>query len=719
MLPTPRNRHDFWFSKRHETLMVMARKAQEITVEGRRIAVTNLDKELYPGGHYTKGEIINYYVRVAPFLLPHIKDRPVTLKRFPNGVSGEFFYEKDAPSFTPDWVQTFPVPRRTGRGGQIQYILINDLPTLVWSANLANLEIHPFLHRVPNIDRPTMIVFDLDPGEGADVVTCARVAIISRDLLQELGLKSFAKVSGSKGIQLYVPLNTPTSYSETGPFAKAIAEMLEQRNPDLVLSDMSKSRRRNKVFVDWSQNSDFKTTISVYSLRAKTAVPYVSLPVGWDELQKAIDADDAKSLYFTPGAALERLEKVGDLFEPVLKLKQRLPDLAGKSAGKRQRTPPLDRYSEKRDFSKTKEPAPSPVARSRQGSRRRFVIQKHAASHLHYDFRLEMHDVLKSWAVPKGPPYALNEKRLAMPTEDHPIEYLNFEGIIPKGQYGGGTVMVWDIGTYELIEGNYYKGYLHFTLEGKKLKGEWTLVKERDQTKWFLIKVGHGMRAMSAKRDDSSAVTNRSMAEIAKDRDTAWHSNRGPQPEIEGLPDAEMKVVEPMRAKPVAKLPDGSKWRYEVRLDGARTLAYRDGKGVMLRSEDEKNITRRFQQIADALRFLPQGTILDGEIVSLDGEGKPAPTRKKGHLYYYVFDLPAYRGKDLTGLSFRDRREILEKFALADIEDPIRVSGVFDTAPEDLIRVARQMGLNGIVGKNTESPYEFGRQTGAWVETRL
>src|SRR5262245_2365898 len=220
----------------------MARKAQEITVDGRRIAVTNLDKELYPGGHYTKGEIINYYVRVAPFLLPHIKDRPVTLKRFPNGVSGEFFYEKDAPSFTPDWVQTFPVPRRTGPGGEIQYILINDLPTLVWSANLANLEIHPFLHRVPDIDRPTMIVFDLDPGEGADVVTCARVAIISRDLLREFGLKSFAKVSGSKGIQLYVPLNTPTSYSETGPFAKAIAELLEQRNPDLVLSDMSKSR---------------------------------------------------------------------------------------------------------------------------------------------------------------------------------------------------------------------------------------------------------------------------------------------------------------------------------------------------------------------------------------------------------------------------------------------------------------------------------------------
>src|SRR5262245_42360885 len=167
----------------------MASKAQEITVDGRRIAVTNLDKELYTGGNYTKGEIINYYVRVAPFLLPHIKDRPVTLKRFPNGVSGEFFYEKDAPSFTPDWVQTFPVPRRTGRGGRIRYILLNDLATLVWSANLANLEIHPFLHRVPDIDRPTMIVFDLDPGEGADVVTCARVAIISRVMLTDLGLK--------------------------------------------------------------------------------------------------------------------------------------------------------------------------------------------------------------------------------------------------------------------------------------------------------------------------------------------------------------------------------------------------------------------------------------------------------------------------------------------------------------------------------------------------
>ena len=700
----------------------MARKGQEITVEGRSIEVTNLDKELYPGGHYTKGEIINFYVRVAPFLLPHIKDRPVTLKRFPNGVSGEFFYEKDAPSFTPKWVQTFQVPRRTGRGGEIRYILINDLPTLVWSANLANLEIHPFLHRVPDIDRPTMIVFDLDPGEGADVVTCARVAIISRELLKSLGLKSFAKVSGSKGIQLYVPLNTPTSYAETQPFAKAIAELLSERNPDLILSDMSKSRRRNKVFVDWSQNSDFKTTISVYSLRAKTAVPYVSLPVSWEELQQAIDADDAKRLYYTPGAALERLEKVGDLFGPVLKLKQRLPDVTGKTdktgkTNKKQQPSSLTRYSEKRDFSKTQEPAPAPVARSRQGSRRRFVIQKHAASHLHYDFRLEMHDVLKSWAVPKGPPYALNEKRLAMPTEDHPIDYLTFEGIIPKGQYGGGTVMVWDIGTYELIEGNYYKGYLHFTLDGKKLKGEFTLVKERDQSKWFLIKVAQAMRPISAKRDDSSAVTNRTMAEIAKDRDAAWHSNRGPQPQIEDLPDMEMAVVKPMRAKTVPKLPEGSKWRYEVRLDGKRTLAYRNDKGMVLRSEDGTNVTRRFQTIANALRFLPEGTIADGEIVSMDAEGRPA-SGKKAHLYYYVFDLPAYRGKDLTGLPFSERRNILEKFALADIEDPIRISGIFDVAPQDLIRVAREMGLQGIVGKNVDSPYEVGRHTGAWVEAK-
>jgi len=470
----------------------MPKKTQSVEIEGHKIAVSNLDKVLYPATRFTKGQVIDYYVRASKYLLPHLKDRPVTLKRFPDGVRGEFFYEKNAPSYTPEWIERFAVPSKT-RGSDIHYILINNLPTLVWLANTANLEIHPFLHRVPRIERPTAVVFDLDPGEGSDVLTCARAALNVREILEGVGLKSFAKVSGSKGIQMYVPLNTETDYDITGPFAKAVAELMEQRYPDLIVSRMAKNLRNSKVFIDWSQNSDHKTTVSVYSLRAKSDRPFVSLPVTWDELRAALKRGDPRKLYWEPEPALARVEKEGDLFRPVLQLKQHLPAgiidairpktaIATRDRSKRPAPEPagsMEAYRQKRDFSKTPEPTPDGNSkipeRSRQGSRRRFVVQKHAATHLHYDFRLEMQDVLKSWAVPKGPPFSAGEKRLAMATEDHPLEYLSFEGIIPKGQYGGGTVMVWDIGTYELIEGNYYKGILRFYLNGSKLKGEWML----------------------------------------------------------------------------------------------------------------------------------------------------------------------------------------------------------------------------------------------------
>jgi bifunctional non-homologous end joining protein LigD len=516
----------------------MGRKTEQLTVGRRRIEVSNLDKVLYPGTKFTKAELIDYYVSVSKFILPHLKDRPVTLKRFPDGVFGEAFYEKNAPAFTPSWIKTAPVPRRETVRTDIRYILINDLATLVWVANLASIELHPFLHRAPRLDRPTAIVFDCDPGEGANILHAAEVALMLREVLQELGFDSYAKVSGSKGVQVYVPLNSPVSYDETQPFAQGIAQLLAQREPRLVVWQMPKRLRTKKVFIDWSQNSDYKTTVSVYSLRAKTYRPYVSLPVHWRELSEALNTKDADALFFTPVEAIERVQKLGDLFKPLLSKVQRFPAelrryFEQQRVGRAKTTDALKPYAAKRDFRKTAEPKPTMPRRSGQGSRRRFVVQKHAASHLHYDFRLEMHDVLKSWSVPKGPPFKKDERRLAMPTEDHPIDYLDFEGIIPKGQYGGGTVMVWDIGTYELIEGNYYKGFLRFYLNGSKLKGEWTLKRfaaakdesdERD--KWHLIKTDHNTRVISKARDDQSALTKRSMKQIATAADAVWQSNR-------------------------------------------------------------------------------------------------------------------------------------------------------------------------------------------------
>ena len=510
-------------------LVSPAPAAKDLRLDGRVITLSNPDKVLYPVG-FTKAQVIDYYLRVAKFLLPHLKDRPVTLKRYPNGVTGEFFYEKRAPSFTPEWVKTFPVPRRDG-GTPIRYILINDRPTLAWTANLANLEIHPFLHRVPKIHVPTAIVFDLDPGQGADILRCAEVALLLKDLFARLGLQSFVKVSGSKGLQLYVPLNSSATYEVTEAFARTVAQFLEAEHPKLAVSEMAKQKRAGRVFIDWSQNSEHKTTVSVYSLRAKHERPYVSMPVGWDELTAALTKKDDQRLFFEPEAALKRLMKKGDLFAPVLTLKQQLPSfLGGNNRGiSRARTkaaPALQEYRNKRDFLKTPEPQPIVPKEHAEGGRRPFVVQKHAASRLHYDFRLEMQGVLKSWAVPKGIPLALSEKRLAVATEDHPVDYLKFEGTIPKDQYGGGTVMVWDIGTYQVLDGNYYKGKLTISLEGKKLKGEWTLVKTPSQGEknWLIIKTGATMPPPRKSQDDSSALTNRSMEQIAKENKATWQS---------------------------------------------------------------------------------------------------------------------------------------------------------------------------------------------------
>jgi bifunctional non-homologous end joining protein LigD len=300
----------------------MSQKAQ-VVVEGKKLAVSNLDKVLYPKVGFTKGQVIDYYIRIAPDLLPHLKDRPLTMKRYPNGVEGEFFYEKNCPSHRPNWVQTAKV---WSEGNQriMHYCLANDLPTLVWAANLADLELHTSLSRKNNIDRPTMMVFDLDPGAPADIVQCCQVGVWLRDLLGKMKLKSWAKTSGSKGLQVYVPLNTPATYDDTKGLSRALAQHLEREHPDLVTSNMSKALRKRKVFVDWSQNDEHKTTICVYSLRAREE-PTVSTPVRWTEVENCLKKKRAERLRFRSDQVLARVEKLGDLFEPVEKLKQKLP----------------------------------------------------------------------------------------------------------------------------------------------------------------------------------------------------------------------------------------------------------------------------------------------------------------------------------------------------------------------------------------------------------
>jgi bifunctional non-homologous end joining protein LigD len=300
-------------------------KRTEIDVDGKKLNVSNLDKVLYPEVGFTKAQVIDYYIRIAPVLLPHLERRPITLKRYPDGVNGFFFYEKRCPSHRPSWVKTTTVPRR-GKDNRIDYCIMDDLPALVWAANLADLELHTFLHRAPAIGRPTAIAFDLDPGPPADIVLCCQVALWLKEILASVELEAYPKTSGSKGLQLFVPLNTSANYDRTKQFARALAERLEREHPDLAVSRMQKSLRKGKVFIDWSQNDEHKTTVNVYSLRAKSR-PTVSTPVTWKEVELAAANGDANRLLFETEAVLDRVNKQGDLFEPVLRQKQRLPAL--------------------------------------------------------------------------------------------------------------------------------------------------------------------------------------------------------------------------------------------------------------------------------------------------------------------------------------------------------------------------------------------------------
>ena len=301
----------------------VAKDKYEVEVEGRTLRLSNLDRILYPETGFTKGDLIEFYEAIAPVLLPHLEGRPLTMRRYPGGVEGPGFWEKRCPAHRPDWVKPASVWSSSNEE-EMDYCLADDMASLVWAANLADIELHTSLATAVERQTPTSVVFDLDPGEPADVLDCAGIALIIRDTLEQTGLESVVKTSGSKGLQLYVPLNSGATYEETRPFARSLARAFESEMPDRVVSKMKKSLRKDKVFIDWSQNAEHKTTVCVYSMRAKSR-PSVSTPLNWDEVEAALEAGDASMLDFGPSEVLARVERNGDLFEPLLGLEQRLP----------------------------------------------------------------------------------------------------------------------------------------------------------------------------------------------------------------------------------------------------------------------------------------------------------------------------------------------------------------------------------------------------------
>jgi bifunctional non-homologous end joining protein LigD len=661
--------------------MAAKAKAGAVTIES--VAVSNPDKVLYPGAGFTKTDVVRYYLDVARVLLPHLRRRPITLKRYPDGAGRGAFYEKNAPGFAPAWIRTTPVPRAAG-GPDINYVLIEDRRTLVWCAAMAALELHPFLHRAPDLERPTLVVFDLDPGEGSDILTCATVAFLMKDVLDRLGLRAFPKVSGSKGIQLYIPLNTPITYELTQPFARTLAELLERRHPALVVADMARSKRAGKVLIDWSQNAAHKTTVAVYSLRGSRPRPYVSVPVSWDELAAALKKKDAGGLHFEPAAALQRVRSLGDLYEPVLTLEQKLPETFTREIA----APAPPRRVQR--AARTARAAAVPT-RSRQGSRRRFVIHEHVPGGEHDDLRLEIGDALKSLTIEGGLPSRRGAERVATATEPRPLSDLE----------GGARVR--DVGTYEIVEGGWRSGSVRVSLQGSKIAGQWTLTRTNAPGTWRIEKTGTARKAGRARGRGSRRV---------------------PDADLDTLPAASAAFIEPMRATLVAALPEGQSWQYEVKFDGYRTLAVKTPAGVRLLSRNHRALDDRFPAIVRALAGLPDGCVLDGEVVALDAEGRPSFNRLQNwrtrdtRLRYYVFDLLVYRERAVWRLPLAERRTLLAA-VLADAADPIVLSQPLTGTPAQLVERAQREGLEGLVAKRLSGVYQPGKRSDAWLKVKV
>jgi len=434
----------------------------------------------------------------------------------------------------------------------------------------------------------------------------------------------------------------------------------------------------------------------------------------------------------------------------------------------------LEEYKRKRDFKKTAEPAGKPLPKKVKGASR-FVIQKHAARRLHYDFRLEMDGVLKSWALPKGLPWKRGEKHLAVEVEDHPIEYEDFEGVIPEGQYGGGTVMLWDRGNYHVYGEQPVKslreGKLHLVLDGEKAKGEWTLLRIRGRedakNQWLILKTGGDAKPPSKKLEDQSAKTGRTVKQIAEARDAEWQSNREEKDasatsrfktrireaikkkandevvaqarrlpsqsnrsarptvaSLSDLPAAKARFVEPMKAKLVEKPSTTGDWIYELKFDGIRLIAVKTDEKVSLLSRNQNELGARFPEIIEAIKSLPVGEcVIDGEVVALDDEGRSSfqllqareMEGRKSPVYFYAFDLLQLDGKSLVGLPLEARKNVLEKLC-ADAGDPIRYSGAIGGDATRLLEEVKRRGLEGIVGKQRNSVYEPGRRSGAWIK---
>ena len=724
--------------------------SQTVTVDGHTLKLTNLDKVLYPETQTTKGDVLAYYAEVGPTMLPHLWQRPATRKRWPDGVeAATVFFAKDLTAGTPDWVRRFTIQHRDHDN---DYPVVDDVATLTWIAQLAGLEIHVPQWRFAadgTPQNPDRLVLDLDPGEGVTLAEAAEVARWARDILRDIGHDPVPVTSGSKGIHLYAPLDGGQTPEQATAVARELALALEADRPDRVISSMKRTERDGKVFVDWSQNNGAKTTISPYSLRGRSH-PWVAAPRTWEELE---DPDLAQLTY---ADVLARVAEQGDLLAALA------PDLGTEEAPGPDR---LSTYRSMRDARRTPEPVPAtpPVPAPGDGDPV-FVIQEHHARALHWDFRLEHDGVLVSWAVPKSPPTDPKSNRLAVMTEDHPMEYATFEGGIPHGEYGGGQVTIWDSGTYRLHKWREGKEVI-VTLHGRPDGG---LGQVR---KYALIHTGGGKGAKGTKADRTWLMhlmeTDPEDAPPVPTTETPVEPRTPPEPvaatppePVEGprrgrlpapaaeqdehtdgaAPDADAfpAEVDPM----LATLTDGANfgpeegWAFEMKWDGVRAVAYLAGGRVRLLSRKGRDESAAYPDVAEPLsRLEVHDAVLDGEVVVTDASGRPdfgllqnrINLSRPGDVeratqtwpaQLMVFDVLELDGESLLARPYAERREILEGLGLDALGDRVHVPPVFHGDLQAARDISRQLRLEGVVAKRTDSPYAPGRRGRTWLKIK-
>ncbi|MFD6159144.1 ATP-dependent DNA ligase [Nocardia sp. NPDC060256] len=653
---------------------------------GIEVELSNLDKVLYPATGTTKGEVIAYYSAIAPAMLPHIAGRPVTRKRWPNGVDEPSFFEKNLPAHAPSWIERHTIQHSDRT---VTYPVIDSEAGLAWLGQQAALEAHVQQWRFDGdaVGPATRLVFDLDPGPGTELADCARVALAVRDMIEDIGLRAFPVTSGSKGIHIYVPLDREVSSSGASTVAKQVATNLERLHPDLVTATMSKSVRGGKIFLDWSQNNASKTTIAPYSLRGR-AQPTAAAPRSWKEIEHR-----KKLRHLRFDEVLARWQDDGDL---LAELDPPLPK--GATGSPESGADALAKYRSMRDPART--PEPVPADRPEPGAGNRYVVQEHHARRLHWDVRLERGGVLVSWAVPKGPPTSTDQNRLAVHTEDHPLEYLDFHGDIPRGQYGAGEMTIWDSGTYDTEKWRDDEVIVEF--HGQRLNGRYALI-QTNGNQWL-------MHLMREQHNDKAKALG---AEPNTPSGRIIRVPSGPSPFPRGLA--------PMLATPgdVADQ-DAGEWCFETKWDGFRLIAEIESGTLTLRSRVGNVVTARYPGIAAlADELAGHSVVLDGEAVVFDDHGVAnlgLLQADAARAVFVAFDVLYLDGTSLVRKRYSDRRRVLE--ALAATAPSMIVPPRLDGSGADAVRYSQEHGMEGVVAKRKDSVYLPGKRGHSWVKQR-